>query len=244
MRRLASSRGLRVCRCVAGRCSSPVDGSRAAVGERSSSAASSRGARTRAFATTVQRRRARQQPRLPGVRHRGLRRRHRRRRVPASVSASCFDAGLGVGYLQRSTVPSVYADFVNDERRGDRAGPASCASCRSRRRSGSCRSADRAASSRTSAPASASSTGATRETGEFVDFSDDEHLPRQLRRSGHGDRAGRFSAACRFPIGPLGVGGEVRYQNADGDLPVDQDFAADKIDLGGCTYLATFNVRF
>jgi hypothetical protein len=48
----------------------------------------------------------------------------------------------------------------------------------------------------------------------------------------------------RFPFGPLGIGGEIRYQHAKGDLPADQDFAGSKIDLGGFNYLVTFNVRF
>jgi hypothetical protein len=48
----------------------------------------------------------------------------------------------------------------------------------------------------------------------------------------------------RFPVGPLAVGGEVRYQHAHGDLPLDQDFSGSTIDLGGWTYAATFKVRF
>ncbi len=40
------------------------------------------------------------------------------------------------------------------------------------------------------------------------------------------------------------VGGEVRYQYAIGDLPLDQGFAGSKIDLGGFNYLFTINVKF
>lgn len=48
----------------------------------------------------------------------------------------------------------------------------------------------------------------------------------------------------RVPVGSWGVGGEIRYQSAKGNLPADQDFAGSKIDLGGFTYLFTVNVRF
>jgi outer membrane protein W len=48
----------------------------------------------------------------------------------------------------------------------------------------------------------------------------------------------------RVPVGSWGVGGELRYQSAEGDLPADQDFAGSKIDLGGFTYTFTINVRF
>jgi hypothetical protein len=39
-------------------------------------------------------------------------------------------------------------------------------------------------------------------------------------------------------------GGEVRWQDAKGDLPADQEFAGPQIDLGGFTYTAVFSVRF
>jgi outer membrane protein W len=48
----------------------------------------------------------------------------------------------------------------------------------------------------------------------------------------------------RVPVGNFGLGGELRYQSAKGDLPSDQDFAGTKIDLGGFTYTFTVNVRF
>jgi hypothetical protein len=48
----------------------------------------------------------------------------------------------------------------------------------------------------------------------------------------------------RVPVGSWGVGGELRYQSAEGTLPADQDFAGSKIDLGGITYTFTINVRF
>ena len=48
----------------------------------------------------------------------------------------------------------------------------------------------------------------------------------------------------RVPVGSWGVGGELRYQSAEGKLPADQDFAGSKIDLGGLAYSFTINVRF
>jgi hypothetical protein len=53
-----------------------------------------------------------------------------------------------------------------------------------------------------------------------------------------------FLGGARFPVGSVDVGGEVRYQSALGDLPEDQGFAGSKIDLGGFSYLFTFNIRF
>ena len=48
----------------------------------------------------------------------------------------------------------------------------------------------------------------------------------------------------RVPVGSWGVGGELRYQSAEGSLPKDQDFSGSKIDLGGFSYTFTINVRF
>jgi outer membrane protein W len=48
----------------------------------------------------------------------------------------------------------------------------------------------------------------------------------------------------RVPVGSWGVGGELRYQAAEGKLPADQDFAGSKIDLGGLSYTFTINIRF
>ena len=42
----------------------------------------------------------------------------------------------------------------------------------------------------------------------------------------------------------LGVGGELRWQSAEGKLPADQDFSGSKIALGGLSYSFTVNVRF
>jgi opacity protein-like surface antigen len=49
---------------------------------------------------------------------------------------------------------------------------------------------------------------------------------------------------ARFPVGSVSVGGEIRYQYAKGDLPSDQGFSGQTIDLGGFSYLATLKIRF
>ena len=53
-----------------------------------------------------------------------------------------------------------------------------------------------------------------------------------------------FLGGVQFPVGSLKVGGEVRYQKAEGDLPPDQGFSSNKIDLGGWTYAATVSIGF
>jgi outer membrane protein W len=73
----------------------------------------------------------------------------------------------------------------------------------------------------------------------------------------HGNFSGSGTATgpvvlggVRIPIGSVGVGGEIRYQSAVGNLPANQGFptatpgATPKIDLGGWTYSFTLNFRF
>jgi hypothetical protein len=48
---------------------------------------------------------------------------------------------------------------------------------------------------------------------------------------------------ARFPIGNATMGGEVRYQKAEGDLDT-RDFLGPKIDLGGFHYSATIGWRW
>lgn len=79
------------------------------------------------------------------------------------------------------------------------------------------------------------------ETGEFVD-EDRNIYPGTF--TGTGAATGPlFLGGARFPVGPLSVGGEIRYQYGKGDLPSDQFFSP-KIDLGGFSYLATFKFHF
>ena len=79
------------------------------------------------------------------------------------------------------------------------------------------------------------------ETGDFIDFS----LPAgrssatATRQSGTSSVRSRCSA--RGAARQRTVGGEVRYQKAEGDLD-ELDFLGPKIDLGGFHYLATFGI--
>lgn len=152
-----------------------------------------------------------------------------------------LDAGLGVG-LYRRTVPSVYADFVNVN------GAEIHQDLRLRivpftatvrflpfGRSAALH------------PYVGAGLGVFNwrysESGEFVDFRD-----RSIYRDsfvGSGTATGPVViGGLRIPTSLVDIGGEVRYQNATGDLPGAEDFAADKIDLGGWTYLVTFNIHF
>lgn len=80
------------------------------------------------------------------------------------------------------------------------------------------------------------------ETGEFVDF--DSTIFRDTY-VGEGWSTGPvILGGVRFPIGSWDIGGEIRYQDAEGDLPADQGFSGSKIDLKGFNYLVTFNIRF
>jgi hypothetical protein len=81
------------------------------------------------------------------------------------------------------------------------------------------------------------------ESGDFV-ASDDVTII-------HGNFVGSGTATgpvvlggVRVPIGSVGVGGEIKWQSAQGNLPANQDFAGTKIDLGGFTYSFTLNFRF
>ena len=80
------------------------------------------------------------------------------------------------------------------------------------------------------------------ESGEFVDF--DSTIFRETYIGTGGAAGPVVLGGLRFPLGSWDVGGEIRYQNAEGTLPDDQGFSAEKIDLGGFNYLLTFNVRF
>lgn len=73
----------------------------------------------------------------------------------------------------------------------------------------------------------------------------------------HGNFVGSGTSAgpvvlggVRVPIGSVGVGGEIRWQSAIGNLPTNQGFATSAsgapptIDLGGFTYSFTLNFRF
>jgi hypothetical protein len=81
------------------------------------------------------------------------------------------------------------------------------------------------------------------ETGQFVDFTDNSVF--RGNYVGSGTTTGPVViGGVTFPLGSWAIGGEIRYQSAQGNLPANQGFAGPKIDLGGITYSATFKVRF
>jgi hypothetical protein len=151
-----------------------------------------------------------------------------------------FDAGFGVGFYQR-TVPTVYTDFVNangSEIQQDlrlRVVPftASVRWLPMGHHNGI-------------EPYIGAGVGVFNyrysETGQFL--ATDKSIF-QGNFVGSGTATGPvILGGIRVPVGSWGVGGELRYQTASGNLPADQDFAGSKIDLGGLTYAFTINVRF
>lgn len=86
------------------------------------------------------------------------------------------------------------------------------------------------------------------EVGEFVDtgeFAGDfDDFVFQDRFIDSGTTAGPvILGGLRFPVGAWDIGGEVRFQRAEGELEP-FEFLGDTIDLGGVSYLMTVNVRF
>jgi hypothetical protein len=84
-----------------------------------------------------------------------------------------------------------------------------------------------------------------RESGEFIDFSDDS-LPIFVDTfEDSGSAVGPMVLfGVRVPIGPaFNVGGEARWNGGSADLAPELNFAGDKLDLGGWTAAATFHVR-
>jgi outer membrane protein W len=80
------------------------------------------------------------------------------------------------------------------------------------------------------------------ESGQFLDNANSIFLGTFV---GSGTATGPvILGGVRVPVGSWGFGGEIRYQSAKGDLPLDQDFAGSKIDLSGFNYLFTLNVKF
>jgi hypothetical protein len=83
------------------------------------------------------------------------------------------------------------------------------------------------------------------ETGEFVDFTDNSIF--RDRFVSNGTAVGPVVlGGIRAPVADAFlVGGEVRYQKAEGDTGgLDNGFLGDKIDLGGWSAQVTFHVRF
>jgi hypothetical protein len=154
-----------------------------------------------------------------------------------------FDAGLGLGFYQR-TVPSVYTNYVNND------GSEIEANLKLRIVPFTATVRFLPLGHRAAIqPYIGAGAGAFRwrysETGQFVDFTDPRRTIFRGNFVGSGSAAGPVVVGgVRVPLGSTAIGGEIRYQSAQGNLRSDQGFAGSKIDLGGFAYLLTFNIRF
>ncbi len=82
------------------------------------------------------------------------------------------------------------------------------------------------------------------ETGDFVNFSVVGQPVFRESYAASGTSIGPVAVfGLRFPVGNAIVGGEMRYQKAEGDLD-ERDFLGPKIDLGGLHYSATVGFRW
>ena len=81
-----------------------------------------------------------------------------------------------------------------------------------------------------------------RESGEFIDFGAGRIIVNETYEESGSSTGPIVVGGVRFAGTRLSAGGEVRYQYAHGDLPI--DFAGPKIDLGGWTYNFTVGMRF
>ena len=82
------------------------------------------------------------------------------------------------------------------------------------------------------------------EVGEFVDFNDDSIFTARYRDSGNATGP-VVLGGVRFPVSDVWlIGGELRYQKAEGDIDPEEGLLGDKIDLGGWTTSVTVNLRF
>jgi hypothetical protein len=153
-----------------------------------------------------------------------------------------FEAGLGVGFYTR-TVPSVYLDFVNS----DGSEIEQDLKLRVIPFSATVRYLPMGRNNGLGIqPYIGGGVGVFawryRETGQFIDtknaiFND--------TFTGSGSVAGPvILGGVRFPVGAVALGGEVRWQKAEGDLPPAEDFGGNKIDLGGFTVNFTVGVKF
>jgi hypothetical protein len=150
------------------------------------------------------------------------------------------EAGLGLGY-SRKTVPSVYADFINED------GSEIEQDLRLRMVPffATVRflplGRDAAVQPYLGAGVAVISWRYS-ETGDFVDFNDFT-ISRQSFVASGSNAGPVILGGVRFPVGMADIGGEFRYQNAKGSLSADEFFGT-KIDLGGFSYTLNVNLRF
>jgi len=153
-----------------------------------------------------------------------------------------FEAGAGIGFTSRG-VPTIYEEFT----RPDRTEIEQELKLRTVPMSATLRVLPLGRNSAVQ-PYVGAGLGFTNwrytETGDFIDFT----LPgRPVFRESYeasGTAVGPVAIfGLRVPAGRFAIGGEVRYQKAEGDLD-ELDFLAPKIDLGGFHYMATVGIRF
>lgn len=151
-------------------------------------------------------------------------------------------ASLGIG-LTRKTVPSVYADFVED----DLSEIEQDLKLRIVPFTATVRflplGSDAAVQPYIGAGVGIFSWRYS-ESGEFIDFADQRRVFRETYADSGATAGPVILGGLGFPIGSWTLGGEIRYQSAQGELEVDKGFAGSKVDLGGFTYSATFKVKF
>jgi outer membrane protein W len=82
------------------------------------------------------------------------------------------------------------------------------------------------------------------ESGEFIDFADRRTIFRDTFADSGATAGPVVLGGLVFPVANWLVGGEVRYQSAQGELDPAKLFSGTKIDLGGFTYSAMFKVKF
>ena len=151
------------------------------------------------------------------------------------------EVGAGIGYYQR-TVPSIYADLVNDngaEIMQDFKLRVVPISATVRFLPLGARAAIQ--------PYVGAGLGIFpwrySETGEFVD-ADYNIFRGNFVESGTALGPLVFGG-LRFPVAnAFVIGGEVRWQRAEGEFNEPENFNGDRIDLGGFTWQATFGIRF
>ena len=80
------------------------------------------------------------------------------------------------------------------------------------------------------------------ESGEFIDFGAGRQIVRESVVADGNETGPVVVAGLRFGGETMSAGGEIRYHSAEADL--DERFAGSKIDLGGWTYNFTIGVRF
>jgi len=159
-----------------------------------------------------------------------------------------FEAGLGIGFQSRS-VPSVYAALVNN----DGSEIEQTLKLRDVPFTATVRFLPLGHNRGGVQPFIGGGVGihAWRysETGQFV--ADNGDIFRNSYAASGTATGPVVLGGVRVPIGSWGVGGELRWQSAVGDLPSDNGFVTDrtidnqpKIDLGGFTYMFSVNFRF